>query len=116
MTRDDDDDDDDDDDNNNNNNNNNNYHQRNIMIQPTDSKCRICYKAEEHIQHIVARCPTLASSEYSNRHSKVAAYIHCTICKHVGLQGTDKFYEHIPEWFINVNSTTIMWDVPVITD
>jgi len=25
------------------------YHLRNIMKQTTDSKCRICYKAEEHI-------------------------------------------------------------------
>jgi hypothetical protein len=31
-------------------------------------------------------------------------------------QRCDKYYEHIPESVINVNGTTIMWDVPVITD
>jgi len=80
---------------------NTHYHLRNIMKQPTDSKCRMCYKAEEHITHIVAGCTTVAPSEYS---------------KHVGLQVTDKYCEHIPERIINVNGTTIMWDVPVITD
>jgi hypothetical protein len=34
----------------------------------------------------------------------------------MGLQVTDKCYEHIPEKVINVKVTTIIWDVPVITD
>jgi len=43
------------------------YHQWNIMKQPTDSKCKIWYKAEEHIKHIVTGCTTFAPSEYTNR-------------------------------------------------
>jgi len=46
------------------------------MKQPTESKCRMCCKAEEHIKHGVAACTTLAPSEYTNRHNKVAGYIH----------------------------------------
>jgi hypothetical protein len=34
------------------------YHQRNIMWQPTDSKRRMCHKADEHIKHIAAGCKT----------------------------------------------------------
>jgi len=34
----------------------------------------------------------------------------------MGLQVTDKYYEHIPERVINVNSTTLMWIEPVIID
>jgi hypothetical protein len=41
--------------------------------------------------------------------------LHCTMCKHMGLQVTDKFCEHIPERVIHVKGTTIMWDVPGIT-
>jgi hypothetical protein len=52
------------------------YHQRNIIKQPTDSKCRMCSKAEEHIKHIVTLCTTLAPSEYNNRHNKVDGYFH----------------------------------------
>jgi len=61
------------------------------MKQPIDSNCRMCYKAK----HIVAQCATLALSEYTNRHTKVAGYIHWMICKHMGLQLTDKHYEQI---------------------
>jgi len=68
------------------------------------------------IKHIVVGCATLAPSEYANRHYKVAGYIHWMICKHMGLQVPYKYYEHVPERVLCVNSTTIMWDVLVITD
>jgi hypothetical protein len=50
------------------------YHQRIIMKQLIDSKCRILCNAEEHKKHIVAGCTTFALSKYTNRHSKVAVY------------------------------------------
>ena len=56
-------------------------------------------------------------SEYTIRHNKAAGYIHWTICKHMGLQVTDKYCEHtIPERAINVNGTVIVWDVAAVTD
>jgi hypothetical protein len=73
-----------------------NYHQRNIMKQPTD-KCRMCYKAEEHIKHIVVGCTTLAQTEYTNRQNKMASYTQWTICKHMGIQVAVKDYEHTPK-------------------
>ena len=36
--------------------------------------------------------------------------------KHMGYQVTDKYYEHIPEKVIYIKGTTIMWDIPIITD
>ena len=42
------------------------YYQKNIKKQPTDSKCRMCCKAEEHPKHNVAACTTRAPSEYTN--------------------------------------------------
>jgi hypothetical protein len=75
----------------------------------------MCYKAE-HIKHTVVGCTTLAPSEHTNKYNNVVGYIYCTIYQHMGLQVTDKYYEHIPEMDINIHSTTIMWDVPVTTD
>ena len=86
------------------------------MKQPPDSQCRMFYNAEEHIKHIVQGCTTLAPFEYPNRHSKVAGYIHWTVCKCVGLHVTDRYHGHISERVINVSGTFIMWDIPVITD
>ena len=58
---------------------NTHYHQRNIMKQTFDGKCRMCYKAEEHEKYIVAGCTTLAPYEYNNVHNMAAGYIHWTI-------------------------------------
>jgi hypothetical protein len=69
---------------------NTHYHQKNIVKRPIDSTCRISYKAEEHIKHIVTGCITIVPYEYTKRHNKVGGYIHWTIYKHMGLQVTDK--------------------------
>jgi hypothetical protein len=95
---------------------NTHYHHRNIIKLPTDSKCRMCYKAEKHIIHTVMGCETLASSEYTHGHNKVVSYIHWTVCKHMALQVIDKYYENIPIRVISINGTTIVWDILVITD
>jgi len=86
------------------------------MNQPTDSRHRLCCKAEEHMKHTVAGCATLGQSECTNGHNKVAGYIRWAICKYMGLRATYNYYEHIPETAINVNGTTIMWDIPVFAD
>jgi hypothetical protein len=76
----------------------------------------MCHKAEQHIKCITAVYVTLVPFEYTNRLNKVAGYVHWTICKHIGLQVTDKYYKHIPKRDITDNGITIMWDVLVITD
>jgi hypothetical protein len=76
----------------------------------------MCCKAEEHVTHIAAGCTILALTKYTNRHNKVAGYIHRTIFKHMGLQFTDKYREHTPQNFMNVSSSSIMWHVPAVTD
>jgi len=91
------------------------YHQRNIIKLPIDSKCRM-YKAEKCTKHTVMGCETLASSEYTNGHNNMVGYIHWMVCKHMALQITDKYYKNIPTRVININGTTTVWDLPVITD
>jgi hypothetical protein len=59
---------------------------------------------------------TTESSEYTNRHNKVAGYIHWTIRKLIGLYVTETYCEYIPEKVINLKGTAITWFVPVIGD
>jgi len=70
---------------------------------------------QKNTWNIVAWCTLLSPSEYTTRYSKVAGYILWTVCKHMGLQITDKYYGHKSERVINVNSATVMLDVLVIT-
>ena len=44
------------------------------MKHPVDSKCRICYKAGQHIKHIVAGCTIVEQYEDTNGHSKVVGF------------------------------------------
>ena len=87
------------------------------MKQATDIKCRMCYKADDHVKYTnVTVCTLLVPSEYNNRHNQVTGQIHWTIRKRMELQVTDKCNEHIPERVKNINCTAIMWDVPAVTD
>ena len=79
------------------------------MKQLTDSKCRMCHKAEEHTKHIVAKCITLVPFEYTTK-------TQWTVCKNMVLQITHKYYKHIPERVLNVNGTTIIWDQTVLAN
>ena len=56
------------------------------------------------------------NQDNNKKHKKVAGYIHWKMCKYMGLQVTDKYYEQILERIIEVNSATIIWYVLVITD
>jgi hypothetical protein len=46
----------------------------------------------------------------------VAGYIYWMLCKHMGLQVTDNYCEHIHVKVINVSGTTVVWYVPIIRD
>ena len=92
------------------------YHQRKIIGMQVDSKCRMCNTVEETVSHILSGCTTLAPTEYTHRHNKVASYIHWAICKELGVAVPDKRYDHEPQALINTQDCTIMWDQPIGTD
>lgn len=92
------------------------HHQRNIIGLQVDSKCRMCNTKEETISHILSGCTTLAATEYIHRHNKVASYVHWSICKELGIDVSDKWYDHEPQPVTNSQDCTVMWDHNVRTD
>ena len=48
-----------------------NYFKKNILKGEIESKCRLCKKHEETIDHLTSGCPILAKNEYLMRHDKV---------------------------------------------
>jgi hypothetical protein len=62
-----------------------------LLKEPIDGKCGICCKVEESIKRSVVGKTTIELSEFTNRHNKAAGYIHWAICKHMGLQVTEKY-------------------------
>ena len=58
----------------------------------------------------------LAPSEYTERHNKVAAYIHWKICKSFDVPVTEKYYLHKPEPEVSIDDITLMGDQGLLTD
>ena len=93
-----------------------NYYRHKILKDGTNPMCRICSKQQETIDHLVSGCSELAKTEYTQRHNRIAAYIHWKICKHYNIKVTDKYYEHEPKTVTENNEATILWDMPIQTD
>jgi len=73
------------------------YYATKMLNTETDSKCRLCQRFDETIDHIISACPKLAKEQYINRHDRVCAQPHFNICKERGVQLDKKhLYEHVP--------------------
>ena len=62
------------------------YYATKILNKETDSKCRLCQKFDETIDHIISACPILAKEQYIKRHDRVCAQLHFNICKETRVQ------------------------------
>ena len=89
-----------------------NYYRNNILKDGTDQMCRICWQFQERVDHLVSGCPELAKTEYIQRHSKAAAYLHWTKCKRYNIKVQDKHYEHEPATVTENQTATILLDMP----
>ena len=81
-----------------------------------DSKCRMCRKVDESINHMVSECPKLAQKEYKRRHDWVGKKIHWEVCKEEGFIVNEKWYEHVPEPVLENERCKILWDFTIQTD
>ena len=56
--------------------------------------CRLCNSQAETIQHLMARCPTMAPTSYLDLHISVASAIHLHLCRTFGIKTTGILTSH----------------------
>jgi len=87
-----------------------------LLKEKFQSKCRLCEKHEETIDHLTSGYHILAKNEYLMRHDKVCTHLHHSICKALGIETTDKWYTHIPKPVCEDGDVTVLWNQAVHTD
>ena len=93
------------------------YYSKHIIKQGTTDRFRMCHTQPETVKHIISGCQTLAAYQYLNSHNKVAAQLHLDICRHYDIKvEAECWYQHNPQWVMENEKTTILWDSPIMTD
>ena len=85
-------------------------------VPGTSPLCRLCRKHNETVDHILNGCPKLAQNMYKQRHDKVAAVIHWSLCQHYGFKFSKKWYEHRAEKVLENDKAKLLWDFHVQSD
>lgn len=81
------------------------------------TKCRLCNREEESIQHILSACSYLAPTWYLERHNNVAKIIHQELClKFKILKTMCEYYKYEPKQVEENDEVKLYWDLPIITD
>ena len=93
------------------------YIEKHIHKTSSNDRCRLCNKFPETIHHIIAGCPSLSQTVYTDRHNNVAKYIYIKLGIHAGLlQTNDKWYKFKPECVLENTNYKILWDFQIMTD
>ncbi|KAL4706910.1 hypothetical protein ACJJTC_012369 [Scirpophaga incertulas] len=56
-------------------------HQRDILKESVDGKCRLCACKDETVQHILSGCEKLAGTHYVKRHNNLVQYVYWCLAK-----------------------------------
>ena len=73
------------------------YHEKHILKNSSDDRCRICKNSQETVFHILGACDSLAKREYFSRHNNICKYLHYKISQHYNLNVGKNWYHHEPE-------------------
>jgi len=88
-----------------------------VMHKPVLSiLCRVCGTAEETVVHLLAACPSLATTEYFYRYNLVAAVIHWHLMKVYSFQTSSRSWcTHNPPPVLEFSAAKILWDFGLTT-
>ena len=81
-----------------------------------ESKCRMCGKVDETINHLLCECSKMAQREYKRRHDWLGKRVHWEVCRKLGFETKEKWYEHQPESVYENDDYKVLWDFNIQTD
>ncbi|XP_045769747.1 uncharacterized protein LOC123870465 [Maniola jurtina] len=93
-------------------------HQRDILKEPVDGKCRLCATKDETTQHIISGCEKLAGTYYVKRHNNLVQYVYWCLAKKHNFEVSNLWWKEIltqPQVIENATAK-ILWEMPVQTD
>ena len=91
------------------------YHEKHILKNSNDDKCRMCKKDPETIFHLLGACDVLAKREYFTRHNSICQYLHYKIMKHYQFNVGENWYRHVPADVIRNDQIEIIYDQVITT-
>ena len=92
------------------------YHERNILHNREDDRCRVCKNEPETIFHVLAGCNVLAKKEYLVRHNAVCKYIHYKVLEAYSIPRGENWFAHSPKDVILGNGVEVVYDQVIATD
>ena len=93
------------------------YYSKHTIKEETIDRCRMCHTHPETVEHIKSGYQTLAADQYLNKHNQVAAQLYLDICRHYDIKvEAECWYQYKPEWVMENQKATILWNSPIITD
>ena len=93
-----------------------NYIKNKIDKTSENPLCRMCGEKRETVQHVIGECKKLAQREYKRRHDTVAKLVHWKLCEKHNLERKERWYEHCPEGFVEIDDIRLIWNINIQFD
>ena len=91
------------------------FHEKHILKNGNDDRCRMCKKDPESIFHILGACDVLAKQEYFTRHNNICRYLHYKILEHYKMEVGKNWYRHDPPEVVIGKDVEIIYDQVIMT-
>lgn len=93
------------------------YRKHVLREQVDDTRCRLCNRDEESVQHLISACPQLAPTAYLSRHNNAAKIMHLELASKWSLVSSkSQPYNYEPQAVKENTRAKLLWDVPIVTD
>ncbi|KAL4720156.1 hypothetical protein ACJJTC_018526 [Scirpophaga incertulas] len=88
-------------------------HQRDILKESVDGKCRLCACKDETVQHIISGCDILAGTHYVKRHNNLVQYVYWCLAKKHRIEVSSLWWKEkmIQPQVKENESTKILWEI-----